>query len=210
MSRIEQLDAWLSAGRTTSARMLATLRFSDAGFGQSDVPLLPPFDAVAARRFAAALLQDDELSRTPSWQGRPAETGALARRADDALVAQVVAAFGRSAFARFVARLRDFAALLAGTAAPRAGAATLDRNRGLAWLENARGLLVHLAELANGTVTRYRIVAPTEWNFHPEGALAAGLAGTDFPSEPDLRRRVQVLVQSLDPCVACRVEVAHA
>ena len=37
------------------------------------------------------------------------------------------------------------------------------------------GRLIHAVEIADGVVKRYRILAPTEWNFHPQGAAAKGL-----------------------------------
>jgi hypothetical protein len=44
------------------------------------------------------------------------------------------------------------------------------------------------------------VLAPTEWNFHPEGAAAQALAG--LPSDaPDLAPRVRLLMAALDPCV---------
>ena len=52
-------------------------------------------------------------------------------------------------------------------------------------------------------VTRYRIVAPTEWNFHPDGALARGLRERPVDGPETARREAHVLVQALDPCVAC-------
>jgi Ni,Fe-hydrogenase I large subunit len=67
---------------------------------------------------------------------------------------------------------------------------------------------VHAVEIAGGVVRRYRIVAPTEWNFHARGALAAGLAGVAVAGEDELRRLVRLAVESLDPCVAYRVEVS--
>ena len=48
---------------------------------------------------------------------------------------------------------------------------------GLGVAEAARGRLIHAVEIADGVVQRYRILAPTEWNFHPQGAAAKGLAG---------------------------------
>ena len=57
----------------------------------------------------------------------------------------------------------------------------------------------------------YAIVAPTEWNFHPEGALVRGLVGRDGRRRGDAAaREANLLVQALDPCVACEVEVGHA
>ncbi len=81
---------------------------------------------------------------------------------------------------------------------------------GIAWVENARGLLIHQVQLAEGRVARYCIVAPTEWNFHPRGALALALADVPAADAEEARRRALRLVHSLDPCVACRVEVDDA
>jgi Ni,Fe-hydrogenase I large subunit len=81
---------------------------------------------------------------------------------------------------------------------------------GLAAVQTARGLLVHRVRIDRGRVVDYRIVAPTEWNFHPDGALASGLARLPGRSPRELELQARIAVQSLDPCVACRVEVADA
>ena len=81
---------------------------------------------------------------------------------------------------------------------------------GLAWVENARGLLMHRLRLVQGRTADYRIVAPTEWNFHPAGALPAALRDAPAHDLDALRRRTRVLVDSLDPCVACSVEFEDA
>jgi hypothetical protein len=210
LATLGALDRWLERGETTAARLLATVRFGDGGFGQSETALLPSPDNAQAARLASAMEADDGFCRQPVWQGAPAETGALARRAGDPLIGEIRARFGNAVLARLAARLRELAGLLAGTITLRAGAAALGAGRGLAWVENARGLLVHVATVVDGRVARYRILAPTEWNFHPQGALAGGLRGTRYASEADLRHRAALLVQSLDPCVACRIELAHA
>jgi hypothetical protein len=203
-------DRWLERGESAAARLLATLRFGDGGFGQTDTPLLPLPDGANAARLAGALEADPAFCRTPTWNQAPAETGALSRRAADPLVNEIRTRFGQSVLTRLVARLRDLAGLVAGSTRLRTGATALGNGRGLGWVENARGLLVHYASVANGRVAHYRILAPTEWNFHPRGALAGGLQGTRYASEADLRHRATLLVQSLDPCVACRIELRDA
>ena len=55
----------------------------------------------------------------------------------------------------------------------------------------------------------YRVLAPTEWNFHPYGAVAQALLRRPAPTQASARRDATWLVQSLDPCVACRIDV-HA
>ena len=111
--------------------------------------------------------------------------------------------------ARFVARLRELALLLAGRSVPAIGAQTLPTG-GIAWVENARGLLIHQVQLDQDRVRSYRIVAPTEWNFHPGGALASALLGVAATDLDAVQRHAMRVVNSLDPCVACQVEFDHA
>ena len=77
-------------------------------------------------------------------------------------------------------------------------------------MQTARGLLLHRATVTEGRVAGYQIVAPTEWNFHPQGALVRGLEGAAATDAMALERDARLIVQALDPCVACRVEVAGA
>ena len=77
-------------------------------------------------------------------------------------------------------------------------------------MQTARGLLLHRVTVRDGRVADYAIVAPTEWNFHPDGALARGLDGLTGEDIDMIERRTRLAVQALDPCVGCRVEVEHA
>lgn len=81
---------------------------------------------------------------------------------------------------------------------------------GFAWVEAARGALIHRVTMSsqNGDeqIDQYRIIAPTEWNFHPQGTLVSMLEGVKVPADQaaDL---VGKLILSVDPCVAYEVEV---
>jgi Ni,Fe-hydrogenase I large subunit len=141
----------------------------------------------------------------------------VARLQAHPLVAALTRAYGRSALTRLAARITELARIACGAPAgqPLFGALALDAQRGLGWVETARGLLVHVAHLQGDRVAQWRIVAPTEWNFHPRGALLQGLIGAHAVGAADLAQRAQWLVQSLDPCVSYRVrvngsELAHA
>jgi Ni,Fe-hydrogenase I large subunit len=125
-------------------------------------------------------------------------------------VSDLVKRFGRTPLARFAARLRELASLLSAAITPAFGGMTLGPGQGVGWVENARGLLVHYVALNGERIATYRIVAPTEWNFHPRGALARGLEATRTESESELKRCAMLLVQSLDPCVGANVEVRRA
>ena len=96
------------------------------------------------------------------------------------------------------------------TATPAARQHTVAPGIGLGIAETARGLLLHQAQVSDGRVQHYRIVAPTEWNFHTGGALARGLIDRRVQDGASARHDAALLVQALDPCVACSIEVADA
>jgi uptake hydrogenase large subunit len=207
------LDAWLDAGSTAAARFARRVRDdAPAPAGATDEPpLLAGSDHAAwVGDIASALDVDPAFAQQPTWRGAPAETGALARLQADPIVRKSLQAGAGRVEARFIARLRELALLLAGRVRASVGAMTLPQGGGLGWVENARGLLVHRVRLADGRVERYDIVAPTEWNFHPAGALRSALAGAPAGDRGALRERATRLVHSLDPCVACKVEVDGA
>jgi coenzyme F420-reducing hydrogenase alpha subunit len=156
-----------------------------------------------------------DLARQPCFDGTPAETGALARQHRQPPIDAMLQRSSSRVPARFAARLRELALLLAGRHDTVLGAAALPSGDGVAWVETARGLLVHQVGMAApagspSCSATYRIVAPTEWNFHAAGALAAALQGAAAPDPETARQRAMHVVQSLDPCVACRVELHDA
>jgi hypothetical protein len=203
------LRRWLEEGGTATARVMRRLCDATSGAPCSATPWLPsPPDEQDLASIDLALAADAMFSRAPTWHGRPAETGALTRRCDDPLV--IALAANSRPLARAVARLREFAELLTGRAQARLGVQRAADGSALAWVENSRGLLVHQALLVDGRAARYRVVAPTEWNFHPEGALKAELIDTPVGAGEELQRRAAWLAHSLDPCVSCRIEVLDA
>lgn len=210
---VTEFESWIARGATAAARFVGQVQRDGPRHGASSVPLLPRFDGDdTAARIVAALDADADFERLPTFGGRPAETGAIARLAWQPLVAALSESFGRSTLVRFAARLSELARLACGepAAAPLAGSLQLGAGRGLGWVETARGLLLHQIDLDGSRIARYRIVAPTEWNFHPQGALAAATVGAHEPSAVELARRTEWLLQSLDPCVAYRLEIGHA
>ena len=81
------------------------------------------------------------------------------------------------------------------------------------WVEAARGALQHQIELSSEEqVASYRILAPTEVNFAPDGSAAAGLkvllASTKNPEQ--LEQQARLWVAAIDPCVAYDLELQYA
>lgn len=209
---IEALDRWTAAAAMLPARLLARLQSEAEGLGRSNVGAMPLTDGESVLGMLPALDAAPDFSRAPDWHGRPVETGPLARRARHPLLSAYVQRDGNTIAARFVAQLVDLALeLLPHDEAPAVRQLAAGERVGIGLAETARGLLLHHAQVAaDGRVERYRIVAPTEWNFHPDGALTRGLVGRRVPDAAAARREATLLAQALDPCVAFRIEVTNA
>ncbi len=162
--------------------------------------LLPYLDAAASLRLWPQL--DAGFCARPQWQGRAAETGAIARRLDGS----ATAAFA----ARWLARLEELRDWANGRekvgAGGTASAAQSAPERGRALVETARGLLMHEIALDGERIADYFIVAPTEWNFHPQGPLAAWLTGRAANKREELQAFAARAVAALDPCVRWELE----
>jgi hypothetical protein len=210
------LVRWAGSSDAVAARMVRHV--CDAGLaslGRCDVALLPPLsDAV----LGGQMLADDagRFIAAPTWNDSPRETSALQRRADAPLIRALTAGYANGLLTRQSARLDELVAtlarmaeLVANLAPERPGeAASPDSGQGIAQVEAARGRLAHAVVLERGEVVDYRILAPTEWNFHPGGPLARGLV--DMPAGEGLKARAQLLVDAIDPCVDARIQVTRS
>lgn len=219
-----ELAKWAGQGTTVAARVVAAALAEEPAEGPADtapdaaagpVALLPDLDdATLGARLRPA--DADAFIARPLWQGAPRETSSLSRRRAHPLVAGLLQDHGDGLVTRLAARLVELAALARGLedALPRladAPAAAVEDGRdtgeGMGQVEAARGRLVHRVELAAGTVTRYQVLAPTEWNFHPQGAAVRALARLVFTDAEDLRRRAALAIRALDPCVGFQLVV---
>jgi hypothetical protein len=164
--------------------------------------LMPMLDARASLGLWPAF--DAGFCRTPHWQGAAAETGALARRQGGPGTNDLAFA------ARWLARLAELRDWANGNekvgAGGTASAASATAGSGRALVETARGLLMHELTLDGERISAYRIVAPTEWNFHPRGALARWLLGRDTTDREAVQTFAARAVAALDPCVRWELE----
>lgn len=164
----------------------------------ADVPALTlHHDADALASFAAQVLETPALVLRPTWQGRCAHTGSWTRAGLNGPLDTVLL---------LGCRIAEWLRLAGGQATLEHGALALGAGRGIAWVEMARGLLLHVAEAGDGGgLRRYRVVAPTEWNFHPEGAVARVLheAGAHTAA-------MTAAMAAFDPCVPYVIEAGHA
>ncbi len=154
-----------------------------------------------------AMMRDAGFSRAPALPGRCAETGAAARaRCPDGGLA-----------ARLGARRADMAATLDGIGRLLGGgdapddwlAASSDQpGQGFAAIDSARGRLYHALRLdGSGRIADYCIVAPTEWNFHPDGPFVRALRGAKIGAGAAAVRRIERLAFVFDPCVRATADI---
>ena len=163
------------------------------------------------RLLGQAIASTPDFTHSPQWQGACAETGPWTRLRRTHQPADTQAL---SAWTRLEARWQDLLDIAAAPALADAathdpllssGALALGDGQAIAWCEMARGLLLHWVQLdSQGAVAHYRVLSPTEWNFHPQGALALALTAR----APQDTAAAQTLAAAFDPCVECSVQSA--
>lgn len=213
---LRSFERWLCESSTSAAATLRHVREHGlADFGRSAVEPLPAFDAGAMERRLAAEDGDSFCAR-PDLDGTVYETGALPRLWRHPLIAELRADYGNGLLVRLAARVIECHALLVelrgqlSLIGEHPGTAPMNATTGvgLGVVESARGRLVHRLVVAEGRVTDYKILAPTEWNFHPEGSLAHGLMGARVGGDAAvIRRAITLLVTALDPCVGFHFDI---
>ncbi len=153
----------------------------------------------------AAMIRDRGFSRAPNLSGRRPETGASARRGGCGSLAE-----------RLEARRDDMAAgiegivdLLGGGVPPKDALVARGGNgQGFSAVDSARGRLYHSVQLDGaGRIADYRIVAPTEWNFHPEGPFVRSLRGARIGAGAEAKKRIERLAFAFDPCIRAVAEI---
>lgn len=85
-------------------------------------------------------------------------------------------------------------------------ARTLAAGVGIAWVETARGRLIHRVRLVDGRVADYEILAPTDINFAPRGPLRQWLNGCAGMNAATVRGVIERAVLALDPCVRLAID----
>ena len=154
--------------------------------GRTDTPLV----RIEGAGWFARHLGDATFSATPTLDdGAPAEAGSLGYVQDVAPVDAVLAAEGRTVWARLLGQITNLhrlidlvdGALVRIPSPPDDTATPTSRGRsGVA--DTSRGRLAHAVQIEDCRVTFWRTVAPTEWSFHPRGVVPSALVGLEVPA----------------------------
>lgn len=170
--------------------------------GAAVVDALSPADDPAVLAGLAA--SGVAYAARPHLASRRPETGAVARSGGSGAACDRLAA-------RFT-EIRQAAALLRdgpeGASSDWIASGTLPDGSGFAAVETPRGRMHYLVAVdAQDRVTRCVVLAPTEWNFHPEGPFMHALRGLHIGGAASAETRIRWLVGLFDPCVACTLDL---
>ncbi|MCP4041902.1 MAG: Ni,Fe-hydrogenase I large subunit, partial [Gammaproteobacteria bacterium] len=202
----EELEKWAASGRTVAARLLYhVLRKGWSNVGDCEVEALPDMEISRLHQ----VMQDDGFIEQPLWFGDCRETTCYTR-VDSPLLQRLRTRHGKGLLVRLVARLTEIAQLsmdlLPETVVAGEDFPVNVGNPGIGQVAAARGQLVHRVCLEGERVVDYRILAPTEWNFHPQGVVARALA-TLCGDRVRMERQARLLINAIDPCVGYELSI---
>ena len=206
---------WSRAQHTLAGQAIKRIHDADWAAQGDDPNACPPLPDLNLQALAAHLNADDAEAfiAAPDWRGACHETGPLARQWSQPLITRLRREFGVGLLTRQVARLLELAALPKRLAALRERELSppvchthTEPGIGIAGVEAARGRLHHFTWVDNGKIRQYRILAPTEWNFHPRGSVARGLSGIHAHTREERTRLAHLVIHAIDPCVAYELE----
>lgn len=185
------------------------------------LPVAPASQAALAQ----ALASQPDFARQPQWQGACAHTGSWTRWRDTEWTAPTAPEL--IPWALLGSRIAELVRLCLPDDPDHApgqgsqwlawGAAPTAPGQALAWVEMARGVLLYrvavdtTARAAGPKVVACEVLAPTEWNFHPQGEVARRLSALD-PQAPaaQTQRDVHRLMAAFDPCVPFELPMASS
>ena len=179
--------------------------------GQCDWPVLDYIQPEHEHLLLANMHKSQFLSH-PQWQGQYCETTNLGRT-DSPLLIELKKYFGNGLLVRVVARLTELVMLtqqLLPNHIPE------EKNLKLASVKKAaigqataaRGRLFHQVSLDGNKINHYKILAPTDWNFHSRSIVVKSLSLL-HGSHEQITQQAKLLIENIDPCVAYQLKVHH-
>ena len=202
----EKLEKWVLSTTTIAARLLKhVIQMKWQAAGRCEIETL----AFMQAEYMQPLLQDDDFIRWPQWRGDCRETTCLGR-VDSPLLQQLRSRHGNGLLVRLVARLTELAQLSMALQ-PETGMVDENvpvpvQNPAIGQVAAARGQLLHHVQLEDERVVRYQILAPTEWNFHPQGVVARSLARLRG-NAAEIESQARLLINAIDPCVGYELRI---
>lgn len=214
---VNDLKRWINGTDTVASRLMQQIQANGwEAVGSNAVTSLPDLPASDLNvRFQQH--DADQFIERPQWQDACFETTPLSRQRHVPLIIDCLKTWGNGLLSRIVARMHELVDVVdrLHTTATDGAISSLesDQNKlpagvGIGQVEAARGRLVHRVVMENDRVKSYQILAPTEWNFHPEGVLAKALSTLKASDDKTLRQQAGLLINTIDPCVGYQLRLA--
>ncbi len=205
-----RLARWAEDTHTVAAGFILQLYKKNwQSIGSSQTRFLPEIPLV---ELSDRMLSNDgeRFVNQPDWHGETFETGPFARNQDHRLIQNLVTKYGSGLLTRQVARLVELSKI------PSRIKENLEQDQyqnsskkvsGTGQVETARGQLTHTTKISDGKIADYKILAPTEWNFHTRGVVHDALENLQSESTAETEKLAGMIVESIDPCVDFEVRV---
>ncbi|MBK1648947.1 hypothetical protein [Rhabdochromatium marinum] len=221
---LAQWRHWAESTPTPAAALARQLHEQGLeALGQARTSLLTQPDLSAIEHHLSSANAEAFIA-APSLNGCCLETTPVARVATAPLITDLSHTYGRGLLTRFAALLLELAQTLAGLASelelearhkvkpgtepPQPTSIIRTKHTGphssLTAVQAARGLLIHRLVLHDHRVESHQVLAPTEWNFHPQGVLNQALSELPPDNTSDrarLKQLAHLLITAIDPCV---------
>ena len=211
---IDALQAWAATADSIAAG--AVNNICEQGWTSQGLSSCKPLPALDDSSLLEHMNASDaaEFIAQPTWQGDCYETTALSRQMQEPIIHLLHQEFDSSLITRWTARLVEIALipqqmlqLLRDIKNKKNSTNKSTQQLGLAQVEAARGRLIHRVNIKHGLISNYQILAPTEWNFHPQGLIAQSLLHIDAKDKQELDQLTRLMINAIDPCVGYQLSI---
>jgi hypothetical protein len=210
IKNLHTLENW--ARNCDSAAAISLQKIDQQGWYDQGISSCLPLPELSvfelAKRFDSP--NADAFITQPSWGGQYCESTVLSRQTCSTLINELLRQFSTGLISRWVARLVELAQipsqikLLLEKLAIHNYEPLKNNSDEIAQVEAARGRLIHRVKVENNVIVNYQILAPTEWNFHPQGLIKQALSNLKTKNIEPL---AHIMINAIDPCVGYQLRL---
>ncbi len=210
ISSVKALTEWAQSTPTVAATLINMI--IGQGWSKSGACLFEMLPQMEHDVLQASL-DDENFVKAPHWFGDNCENTYL-NRVDTPLLTAMKLQFDNGLLTRITALLSEVAQISVRLLSEplendsQGSPATKKENPAIGQSAAARGQLVHRIRFNGSLISRYQILAPTEWNFHPEGVVAKSL-GTLSGDRHDVEAQAHLIIKVIDPCVSYDLTISE-
>jgi coenzyme F420-reducing hydrogenase alpha subunit len=214
---INKIIDWSEQKRTQASRFIYWLNEQTWKYsGHSNIAPLPEINDIDLVHTLRT--EQESFISQPSWQSKCYEVSWFNYSKNNSVIKALLEKHGNGIYTRAISRLIDISQLIKALNNFFINQANFIKTNsaavGLAHTYAARGRLTHYIELddtkelnENVKVKKLAIIAPTEWNFHPQGVAAKSLGHLHSNQVHTLALQARLLISTIDPCVGYQLKI---